>query len=511
VNGPAISLAGRLIGVGQPVYVVAELSGNHGGHFEKAAELVRAAAAAGADAVKLQTYTADTITLRSDAPPFRIQSGTLWDGTTLHELYSKAFTPWEWHPELFRLARESKLQCFSTPFDHTAVDFLEGLGVPAYKVASFELVDLPLIRRVAGTGKPLIMSTGMATLAEIAEAVEAARGGGATEIALLVCSSAYPSPPEAIRLERIRHLAKTFDVVTGLSDHTLGTDVAVAAVALGACIVEKHLCMSRAEAGPDTAFSLEPKELRALVRGVRTAERAIGRIAYGPAPSERASLVFRRSLFVAEDVKKGESFTDANVRAVRPAHGLHTRYLADVLGRRAAKDIAAASPLAWDMIEGAEGVPGSVVLRPARVQDARLLFAWTNDPRTRAASFDSSPVQWDPHLAWLSRKLADPTSRFYVGVADGVEFGVVRFDGVGGEAELSFSIAPEQRGRKLAGPLVARGTDEIFRTSSTRTVRALIKRDNVASLKTLERLGFERAAFGDPNVVCLRLKRNDAP
>jgi N-acetylneuraminate synthase len=351
VSPRPLSIAGRLVGPGHPAYVIAEMSGNHHGSFERACEIVRAAASAGADAIKLQTYTADTITLKSDLPPFRIQSGTIWDGTTLHELYQKAFTPWEWQPKLVALAREVGLHCFSSPFDATAVDFLETLGVPAYKVASFELVDLPLIQKVCRTGKPVILSTGMATLEEIEEGVRAARDAGAREIALLACSSAYPSPPEAIRLARIRDLAARFDVVTGLSDHTLGVEVPIAGVALGASIVEKHLCLSRAEPGPDTAFSLEPADFAAMVRGVRVAEEAVGEAVYGPSETERASLGFRRSLFVVKDVKQGERFTSENVRAIRPAHGLHTRHLGEVLGRAAARDVPAGTPLAWDLVE----------------------------------------------------------------------------------------------------------------------------------------------------------------
>lgn len=350
VNSPLLSIAGRAVGPGHPVYVIAEMSGNHNGSYEKAVELVHAAARAGADAVKLQTYTADTITMKSDAPPFRIQSGTLWDGTTLHELYQRAYTPWEWQPKLAAIAKQLGLHCFSSPFDDTAVDFLEKMDVPAYKVASFEIVDLPLIRKVAQTGKPMILSTGMATLPEIEEAVAVARAAGGKEIALLVCSSAYPSPPEAIRLSKIPHLAKTFGLVTGLSDHTSGIEVPVAAVALGGSLLEKHVCLSRADPGPDTAFSLEPDEFKALVSAVRTTERALGTVGYGPTDVERPSLQFRRSLFVVKNVRQGESFTRDNVRSIRPAHGLHTRHLSEVLGRTAATDVTAGTPLSWDLV-----------------------------------------------------------------------------------------------------------------------------------------------------------------
>jgi len=340
----------RAIGPGRSVYVIAELSANHGQSFEQAVRLVRAAKEAGADAVKLQTYTADTITINSDRPEFRVGGGTLWDGRTLHDLYGEAYTPWEWQPKLKALADELGLDLFSTPFDPTAVEFLERMDVPAYKVASFELVDLPLIERIARTGKPMILSTGMATLAEIAEAVDAARRGGAVGLALLKCSSAYPAPPEAMNLRTIPHLAEAFGVPAGLSDHTLGIAVPVAAVALGACIIEKHFTLSRDEPGPDSAFSLEPAEFRAMVEGVHTAERALGAIHYGLSGQDEASRTFRRSLFVVEDVQAGEPFTERNVRSIRPGHGLPPKLLGEVLGRRAAQDLARGTPLHWGLI-----------------------------------------------------------------------------------------------------------------------------------------------------------------
>lgn len=347
---PTLQIADRRIGPGEGVFVVAELSANHNRSFDRAVQIVRAARDAGADAVKLQTYTPDTLTLDSDREPFRIGSGTLWAGRTLHELYREAYTPWEWHPKLQEVADELGLVLFSTPFDPTAVDFLEEMGVPAYKVASFEIVDLPLIRKIAATGKPMIVSTGMATLGEIEEAVTAARGAGATEIALLKCTSAYPAPPEEADLRTIPHLAETFGVPAGLSDHTLGTEVAVAAVALGACVIEKHFTLSRAEGGPDAEFSLEPDELRRLVESVRTVEKALGRIRYEPTERERPSRVFRRSLFVVDDVRAGEPFTAQNVRCIRPGHGLHPRHLDEVVGAVAAEDIARGTPLSWELV-----------------------------------------------------------------------------------------------------------------------------------------------------------------
>ncbi len=345
-----IEINGRKIGAGHPAYLVAEISCNHGGSFEQAAELIRAAKKAGADAAKLQTYTPDTITLDSDRPEFKIGKGSPWAGRTLHDLYKEAHTPWEWQPKLKKVAAEAGIDLFCSPFDPTAVDFLEKMGVPAYKVSSFEIVDIPLIQRIAKTGKPMILSTGLANLREIAEAVKTARESGAKQIALLKCTSGYPATPSDMNLLTIAHLAKTFHAPAGLSDHTLGTEVALAAVALGACIVEKHLILSRAKGGPDAGFSLEPQEFAAMVKGIRMVEQAIGSPDYKATPEEEKNRVFRRSLFVVADIKEGEIFTERNVRSIRPAHGLPPKELPVVLGKKAARDIAKGTPLSWDMV-----------------------------------------------------------------------------------------------------------------------------------------------------------------
>ncbi|HRE48057.1 MAG TPA: pseudaminic acid synthase [Aggregatilineales bacterium] len=342
----------RRIAPGQPTYIIAELSANHGQDFDQAVRLIDAAKAAGADAIKLQTYTPDTITIQSDNDYFRIK-GTLWEGRTLYDLYGEAYTPWEWQPRLMEIANERGLDLFSSPFDDSAVDFLEAMNVPAYKIASFENVDMGLLRKVTATGKPIIMSTGMATLAEIDEAVQMIRatGGAETPLALLKCTSAYPAPPEEANLATIPHMAAAFGVPVGLSDHTLGIAVPVAAVALGACLVEKHLTISRAAGGPDSAFSLEPDEFKQMVDAVRVTERAVGRVNYGVNPSEAKSRVFRRSLFVVRAMKAGEAFTAETVRSIRPGHGLHTRHLGEVLGRVARRDIVKGTPLSWDLVE----------------------------------------------------------------------------------------------------------------------------------------------------------------
>jgi pseudaminic acid synthase len=345
-----LEICGRQVGPERPVYVVAELSANHNQDFEQAVQIIQAAKRAGADAVKLQTYTPDTMTLRSDREQFRITGGTLWDGRLLYDLYGEAYTPWDWQPKLQKVADEIGLDLFSTPFDATAVDFLEEMEVPAHKVASFELVDIPLIQKIAATRKPLIMSTGMATLEEIEEAVKTAQEAGATQIALLKCTSAYPASLDDMNLRNIPELARKFNVPVGLSDHTTGIAVPVAAVALGACIIEKHLTLSRSRAGPDSAFSLEPHEFKDMVDAVRAAERAMGEIRFEVSAQEASSRNLRRSLFVVQDVKEGQVFTAENVRSIRPGCGLHTRHLKEIVGRRALRDIQCGTPVSWDLV-----------------------------------------------------------------------------------------------------------------------------------------------------------------
>lgn len=329
-----ISISGRHIGIGFPPYIIAEMSSNHNGDINRALSLIDAASRAGADAVKLQTYTADTITLDHDSPDFVIGDG-LWAGRTLHDLYDEAHTPWNWHAALFQRAAELGITIFSSPFDDTAVDFLENLDVPAYKIASFELLDLSLVERVAKTFKPMIMSSGMASEDEIGEALEVAKSAGSGEVVLLHCVSGYPTPASEANLNMISTLAERFSVPIGLSDHTEGTVVAAASVALGACVIEKHFTLSRADGGPDALFSLEPKELEALGVRCRIAWEALGHNDFQRSPSEIRNVMFRRSLYVVEDIAQGEIFTTKNVRSIRPGFGLPPKNFPHVLGRRA--------------------------------------------------------------------------------------------------------------------------------------------------------------------------------
>ncbi|MBI5190038.1 MAG: pseudaminic acid synthase [Nitrospirae bacterium] len=344
-------VGGMTIGDGHPPFIIAEMSGNHNQSLERALEIAEAAAMSGAHALKLQTYTADTITLDVREGEFYISDpDSLWKGYSLYDLYKQAYTPWEWHKPIMDRCRELGMQCFSTPFDHTSVDFLEDLGVELYKIASFENVDIPLIKKVAATGKPLIMSTGMATVAELDEAVRAAREAGCEDIILLKCTSSYPSTPDDTNLMTIPHMRDVFGVQVGLSDHTMGIGVSVAAVALGATVIEKHFTLSRADGGVDSAFSMEPDELAMLVRETQQAWRAMGSVSYGPTEKEKASIKHRRSLYVAADMKTGEAFTEANLRSVRPGLGLPPKYYETLLGKRVNKDIKKGTPAGWDMI-----------------------------------------------------------------------------------------------------------------------------------------------------------------
>ncbi|WP_117017287.1 pseudaminic acid synthase [Aeribacillus pallidus] len=346
-----IIVEGRKIGPNHKPFIIAEMSGNHNQSLERALAIVEAASKAGAHALKIQTYTADTMTLNLENPEFKIEdSDSLWKGHTLYQLYQQAYTPWEWHKPIFDRARELGMIPFSTPFDETAVDFLEELDVPMYKIASFENTDIPLIKKVASTGKPMIISTGMATVAELDETVRAAREAGCKDLVLLKCTSTYPASPENTNILTIPHMRELFDCQVGLSDHTMGVGVAVASVALGATVIEKHFTLSRADGGVDSAFSMEPDEMKALVVETERAWQALGEVKYGPTEKEKASLKFRRSLYVAKDMKAGEEFTKENLRIIRPGYGLEPKYYEQLIGRKVKRDIKMGTPVTWDIL-----------------------------------------------------------------------------------------------------------------------------------------------------------------
>lgn len=347
-----INIGNQKIGNVFKPFIIAEMSGNHNQSLEKALEIVDAAADAGAHAIKLQTYTADTITIDKKEGEFFISdSKSLWKGESLYDLYKKAYTPWEWHESIFKRAKEKGIVCFSSPFDFTAVDFLESLNAPAYKIASFENIDLPLIRKVANTGKPIIISTGMANIQEIAEAVDTVRATGNNQLILLKCTSTYPATPDNTNILTIPHMRELFQCEIGLSDHTLGIGVAVASVALGATVIEKHFTLSRAEGGVDSAFSMEPVEMKSLVTETERAWRSLGKITYGPTEKERASMVFRRSLYVVEDINAGDKITERNVKSIRPGYGLPPKYLDVVVGKKLNRSLRMGTPLSWEFIE----------------------------------------------------------------------------------------------------------------------------------------------------------------
>lgn len=350
-NYTEINISGRAIGRGHAPFVIAEMSGNHNQSLQRALEIVEAAARTGAHALKIQTYTPDTMTLDLDEREFHISDpNSLWAGTSLYKLYGEAYTPWEWHKPIFDRARELGIIPFSTPFDDTAVDFLETMGVPCYKIASFENTDLPLIRRVAATGKPLIISTGMATVAELDETVRAAREAGCKDLILLKCTSTYPATAENTNILTIPHLRELFDCEVGLSDHTMGVGVSVASVALGASVIEKHFTLNRADGGVDSAFSMEPAEMAQLVVETERARQALGKVSYGPTEAEKKSIQFRRSLYIVKDLKAGDALTIENVRSIRPGLGLPPKYYEIFLGKTAKKDVKKGTPINWDLI-----------------------------------------------------------------------------------------------------------------------------------------------------------------
>lgn len=345
-----IKIKDRSIGYNQPCYIIAEMSANHAGSYERAVEIIYAAKEAGADCIKIQTYTPDTMTINSNKDCFKIKSGT-WKGENLYELYGKAYTPWEWQRDLKREAEKIGIDFLSTPFDKTSVDFLESIGINFYKIASFELVDIPLIKYIASKGKPIIMSTGMGSVEEIEDAVNAVKSENNLDLCILKCSSSYPAISDDMNLKTMQKLNDLFEVPVGLSDHSMGAVAAVAAVAMGAKVIEKHFCISRKIENPDSSFSMEPNEFKNMVNDIRNAEKAIGKVCFELSQREKENKIFRRSIFVVKNIKKDDVFTEENTRVIRPAYGLEPKYYEKILGKRATQDIKSATPLSWDMVK----------------------------------------------------------------------------------------------------------------------------------------------------------------
>lgn len=480
-----IQIGSRLVGDGCPVYMIAEMSANHAGSLERAKEIIHAAKESGADCIKIQTYTPDTLTIDCRNSYFQVKSGT-WEGENLYGLYGKAYTPWEWQGLLKEEADKVGIDFLSTPFDRTSVDFLEELGLNFYKIASFEMVDLPLLEYVASKGKPIIMSTGMGTLEEIREAVETVYAAGNRQLALLKCSSVYPADPADMHLSTIGDMKCQFGIPIGLSDHSLGSMSAVTAVALGASIIEKHFCISREIENPDASFSMTPSEYRALVDEVRAVEKAKGDVFYGATEQEKESITFRKSLFVVKDVEQGEVFTKENIRVIRPGYGLHPREYGHVLGKRSKEDLKRGTPLT------AVAVDGYVTLAPADERQEELVFTWANEEETRKQSFATAPISKETHSAWYGASLASGTRDLYICYHGEIPVGLYRLDMLSHEeAEISYQIDAGYRGRGYAGAMLRAG-EALLRDKNSllKKLSARVKPGNTASHKLLRKLGY---------------------
>ncbi len=481
----ACFIKGRPVGDGHPAYIIAEMSANHAGSLERAKEIIRAAKEAGADCIKIQTYTPDTLTLDCDSPYFQITEGT-WKGENLYSLYGRAYTPWEWQPQLKAEADRIGIDFFSTPFDNTAVDFLEGMGVEFYKVASFEIVDIPLISYIASKGKPIIMSTGMATLEEIKEAAAAVKKAGNPNLILLKCSSAYPAVSKEMNLQTIAHMKAHFGIPIGLSDHSMGSLGAVAAVLLGANVIEKHFCLSREIDNPDASFSMTPEEFKAMVQDIRTVEKARGEVLYGASAQEEGSKKFRRSLFAAKDIRAGELLTAENIKSIRPAYGMKPKYYPLVLGKKAQMDILRGTPLQLGHI---------AALRNASMEDEALLLAWKNDETARKYALSSKETTPKEHSAWLQRVLQGEDIFLYIMQCGKEAVGQVRLEATGPECVISYSIDAGHRGCGYGTLLLLLAENEARKNTGAVRLCGIVHAKNEASVACFEKLGYQKSAY----------------
>ena len=491
-----ISLKNRKIGDGHPVYIIAEMSANHAGSLERARRIVQKAKECGADCIKIQTYTPDTITIDCHNSYFDIKDGT-WEGENLYSLYGKAYTPWEWQGAIKEEADRVGIDFLSTPFDNSAVDFLENLGIEFYKIASFELVDLPLLSYVASKGKPIILSTGMATVDEIQEAVNTIYRTGNRQVILLKCSSAYPADPAGMHLRTITDMKERFNLPVGLSDHSMGSLSAAAAVALGASVIEKHFCLGREIENPDSSFSMTPEDFSAMTDAVRKVEKALGTTFYGASPQEKSNLAFRRSIFAVKDIAAGETLTEENIRVIRPSYGLAPREYEHVLGKVCESDLKRGTPL------NASVIKDYLTLIPAAQEHKELIFNWANDAQTRAQSLSVEPIPWEDHCAWYEASLDSATRSIYICYHADTPVGIFRTDLTSdSEAEISYQIAPEYRHRGYSVPMVALGEKITLQTTpSLRKFYARIKPQNTASLELVRKLGYRETGQKDDYIV----------
>lgn len=476
-----------IIGEHTPAYIIAEMSANHAGNMERAKEIIYAAKEAGADCIKLQTYTPDTITMDCDNEYFQIKSGT-WKNENLYQLYGKAYTPWEWQPELKAVADEIGIDFLSTPFDATAVDFLEELNLDFYKIASFEIVDIPLIEYVASKGKPIIMSTGMASLSEIEMAVNTVRNAGNEQIVLLRCASAYPAITDEMNLRTMQNMKETFDVQVGLSDHSGGSVGAVTAVALGAKVIEKHFCISRTIENPDASFSMEPEEFRRMVQDIRQSERAIGTVKYGVSKQEQENLRFRKSIFAVQEIKKGEQLTPENIKVIRPGAGMSPCFYHKVLGAYALEDIPRGTPLCEEVLG-----KRACYLRKVKWEDMDLLYAWANDKEVRQNSFSSEPIAYPIHQKWFREKMQEENSHLFILCQEQQNIGMLRLDMEGKKAVISYSIAAEYRNMSYGEKLIFLAEQKVRQSfPEIELLMAKVKADNQASNRIFVKSGYEK-------------------
>lgn len=480
-------------------YIIAEMSANHAGKLDNAIAIVHAVKEAGADCLKIQTYTADTMTIDCDNTYFQVHGG-LWDGYRLYDLYKQAYTPWEWQVDIKSECEKVGIDFLSTPYDKTAVDFLESIGTECYKIASFELVDIPLISYVGSKGKPVIISTGMGSFDEIADAVNAVRAQGNNQIVLLKCSSAYSAVPDDMNLKTLKHMKDSFHVPVGLSDHSMGSVGAVTAVALGASVIEKHFCLSRDIKSPDAAFSMEPAEFKSMVDDIRSVEKALGTIRYQCSEDEGKSLAFRRSVFAVSDIKKGEAFTSQNIRCIRPSFGMKPKYYSHLLQCKARRDIDFGTPINEDCISQIDKdneVPeepyhNDLKLRPANESDIQLLFDWANDPSVRSRSFSTEPILMQDHEKWFSACMQSDKCAIFILYQGEVAIGQVRCELIkNDECKISYSIDLRYRGLGYGTAILKLAKDKIkSRYPDVRRIAAEVKPDNDASKHALTSAGF---------------------